>query len=466
MPRPGVRLARRIRMMFLVAPGRCLRLIAATLSLLWLGACGSATSTKLGSSSGFDSSQQPPPIEVAQAPGDGEIQDRLVRIFGQLEGLEDVRVRVREGVVQLGGTTASASLERQAVDVATRVRGVVQVNDEIVQPRGGWGVLSPLRGMLLRAGRGTLQVLPRLGAGVIVFLPFALLSLLLRRWRHPLRLFGVSALSGGIVRAGLRVLTIVLGIVLALDVIGIIGIVGAVFGALGLLGIVSGFVFKDWVANYLPAVALGLHPPFKAGDLIQLGPHEGRVVRITPRATVLMTSDGEEVRLPNALSLREPMINYSHHGKRRLRFTVPFAPYADLRLAHDVGRRTLLAIRGIVAEPPPFMRTRALEHDRIEVEFFAWVDQSKVNFRTAESNAKRAVFEALAEHHVPLPVETLLIDRPPKPQAVAHEGAAPPDAAEELDRVFLDQQLQAARADPRERDLLEEGSSHRRAPDA
>jgi small conductance mechanosensitive channel len=255
------------------------------------------------------------------------------------------------------------------------------------------------------------------------------------------------------------VLVLVTGLVLALDVIGIIGIVGAVFGALGLIGIIAGFVFKDWVANYLPGLALGLNPPFKAGDLIQLGPHEGRVVRITPRATVLMTSDGEEVRLPNALSLREPMINYSHHGTRRLRFTVPLAPFADLHRAHEVGHRTLREIHGIVAEPPPFMRTRALEHDRIEVEFFAWVDQGEVNFRTVESTAKRAVFEALAEHHVPLPVETLIIERPPKPRAVAAEhAAAPPDAAEDLDRAFLDDQLRAARAATGERDLLEEGS--------
>jgi small conductance mechanosensitive channel len=437
--------------------------VVATLSVLWVGC--SVASTDLKSPSASEKSR-PPPIEVTQAPADGEIRDRLVGILQQMEGLEDVRVRVREGVVQLAGTTATASLEQQAVDVAMRVRGVVHVNDEIAQPHGAWGVLAPLGRMLRGLGRGTLEVLPRLGSAAIVFVPFVLLSLLLRRWRRPLHVLGVSALSGGIMRAGLRVLVLVIGFVLALDMLGIMGMVGAVFGALGLLGIVAGLVFKDWVANYLPGVALGLHPPFKAGDLIQLGPHEGRVVRITPRATVLMTSDGEEVRLPNARSLREPMINYSHHDKRRLRFKVPLAPYADLRLAHDVGRRTLLALRGIVAELPPFMRTCALEHDRIEVEFFAWIDQREVNFRTVESTAKRAVFQALAEHHVPLPVETLIIERSPWPRAAPERVGPPPDTAEDLDRAFLDEQLRAARAEPHERDLLEEGRSDRPDRDA
>lgn len=72
------------------------------------------------------------------------------------------------------------------------------------------------------------------------------------------------------------------------------------------------------------------------------------------------------------------------------------------------------------------------------------------------------MFEALAAHHVPLPVETLIIERPPAPRTLAPELAAPPsDAAEDLDRAFLDEQLRAARATTGERDLLDEGARRR-----
>jgi len=73
------------------------------------------------------------------------------------------------------------------------------------------------------------------------------------------------------------------------------------------------------------------------------------------------------------------------------------------RFAQEVGCATLLAIHGVVKEPPPFMRVRALERDLIEVEFFAWVAQHDVNFRTVESAARRLVFESLTDHGVRCP---------------------------------------------------------------
>ena len=403
---------------------------------------------------------EPRAISVQPAP-DREIEERLTGIFGQIEGLGDVRVRVRDGVVHLDGSTETATLERQAVGLAERVEGVAHVDEEITLPSGAGAFFAPMGRTLQRMARGALAVLPRVGAALIVLLPFALLALLLGRWRRPLHVFGVSSLSGGITRAALRWITFVVGLLLALDVLGIVGIVGAVFGALGLLGLVAGFVFKDWVADYLPGVLLGMHPPFRAGDLVQIGSHEGRVVRITPHVTVLMTPDGEEVRVPNSKSFRETMINFSQHRERRLRFPVTLAPQADLRLAQDLGRRALLSIRGVLAEPPPFMRTRTLERNSIEVEFFAWVDQEVINFRTAESTAKRVVFTSLAEHGLPLPEERLIVHQrsAPAPRGQLGPQPSPVDPAEDRDQAFVDEQLKLARAAVGERDLLSEASS-------
>jgi len=411
-----------------------------------------------------ESSEKRPRSSIGlQRPPDQEIQQRLAGILRQIDGLEDVTVRVHEGVVHLAGTTETAALEQRALIIAMRLEHVAYVNDEITQPAGMGGIAAAVVRTLARMGRGTREVLPRLGSAVIVFLPFAVLSLLLARWRRPFRVFGVSALRGGILRATLRWLMLGIGLVLALDLLGIAGIVGAVFGALGIVGLVAGFVFKDWIAQHLPGLSLGLHPPFQAGDLIQLGKHEGRVVRITPRATVLMTPDGEEVRLPNSMSFHEPLVNYSHHRVRRLRFTLALAPRADFQIAQEAGCATLRAIHGVVQEPPPFMRIRALERDLIEVEFFAWVAQHEINFRTVESMAKRLVFESLTDHGVPLPEKTLIVHRPPAPKrggvARAADGST---AAEDQDRAFVDEQLAQARAVRGERDLLEDSKPARR----
>jgi small-conductance mechanosensitive channel len=408
--------------------------------------------------------QERPPMISLQRPADQEIERRLLGILSQVDGLHDVHVRVREGVVQLRGETDSFALEQHAGAIASRLEGVVHVNNDLRQRSGLHGLFAPTWRTLGRIGRAALNLLPQLSAAILVFVPFLLLAFGLGRWRRPLQWLGVRQLTGSLVRFALRGALVVTGLLLALDILGIMGIVGAVVGALGLLGLVAGFAFKDWVANYFPGMMLGLHPPFKAGDLVQVGAYEGRVVRITPRATVLMTTDGEEVRIPNGFLFHQTLINFSHHRERRLRIVMPLSPRAGLQAAQALGRRALLGLHGVLGDPPPFMRTRALGRDLVEVEYFAWVDQQMANFRTVESRARRVVHEALAEGGVPLPEDSLVVRfRRARLMADEHGDEAVADQAEQLDQAFLDRQLDHARIANGERDLLEEGSSPARA---
>jgi len=402
------------------------------------------------------------PAISLQRPADQEIQQRLSGIYAQVNGLEEVRVRVEEGVVHLEGSVASFELEQRAVAIANRLEEVVHVASEITSTSSR-GLRSSIGRSLGRLAHGAVELLPQLIAAAVAFLPFLVLSMALGRWRHPFRVLGARQLTGSIVRFVLRGLLLFGGLLLAFDVLGIMGIVGAVVGALGLFGLVAGIAFKDWIANYFPGMMLGLHPPFQSGDLVQIGDYEGRVIKITPRATVLMTTDGEELRIPNSMLFQEPLINTSSHPMRRLRITMPVSPQADLRLAQELGRQALLELDGVASDPPPFLRTRALTRDEIEVEFFAWIDQDAVNFRTLESRARRAVIEALPRGGVPLAEPTFVVQLRDRP-SLEHEGDGAentPDDPERRDQRFLDEQFEDARRrlSEGERDLLAEGSA-------
>ena len=123
------------------------------------------------------------------------------------------------------------------------------------------------------------------------------------------------------------------------------GLVGALVGALGIAGVVAGLAFKDRFGNYLPRLLLGLHPQFQPGDLIEVDNLEGRVIRVSP-LTVLLTVNGEELRIPNTLLYRQTIINYSHRRERRLHFSLPLSPTADLDGAEDAGTDALRSIHG------------------------------------------------------------------------------------------------------------------------
>ena len=389
------------------------------------------------------------PTIPASPPDDKALEQRLAGIFSEIEGLAHLRVRVRNGVVHLAGTTETVARERLALDLADRLEGVVHIDNDIVQEARLLERFAPALRRLGRASRTAITMLPLLITAIAVLAASVFLARLLGRWRHPFHRLGVRKLTGNLIRSALRALLVAVGIWLALQILGLVPNAGAVLGALGLVALLGSLAFRDWVQNYMPGVLLGLHPPFSTGDLVRIGEREGRVVRITPSATVLLSTDGEEVRVPNAALFREPLINFSHHPRRRLRFIVELSPRADLRDARELGRRALLGVPGVLDEPPPFMRTRSLERDTIEIEYFAWVDQERTDFRTAESRARSVVFEALTRHRVPRPSDTLTLQ--------FAEGDA-----EERDRAFLDEQLVHARSAD-ERDLLEEGRRPRRS---
>lgn len=88
---------------------------------------------------------------------------------------------------------------------------------------------------------------------------------------------------------------------MALDLLEATALVGAVAGTAGLAGLALGFAFKDIVENYLAGLLLAFQRPFDKNDHVTVEDHAGKVVRLTPRETILMTMDGNHVRVPNAV---------------------------------------------------------------------------------------------------------------------------------------------------------------------
>ena len=89
-----------------------------------------------------------------------------------------------------------------------------------------------------------------------------------------------------------------IGILIALDLLGASSLVGAVLGSAGVIGLVLGFAFKDIAENYIAGILLSLRRPFAPGDHVVVDRvHEGKVVALTSRATLLMTLDGNQVAL-------------------------------------------------------------------------------------------------------------------------------------------------------------------------
>jgi small-conductance mechanosensitive channel len=396
--------------------------------------------------------ERPGPTISVNPPSDAAVQRRIQDLLSAL-GAGQLVVEVRSGIVRLGGHAESLAQREQAVGLAERVDGVVLVRNEVEVASDVRGQLGPVWAKARRYLGAALGFLPVLAIAIAAFAAFALFASAVGRWDRLFRRLGLSPLATDIVRIALRALLLVAGIVVALDVLGLSAFVGTVVGAVGLLSVVAGIAFRDVVANHLPGIMLGFSPPFASGDHVRIGQHEGRVVRVTPRETILVGLDGQQLRIPNVRLLQEPIVNLERHRERRLAVTLDVALSADLRRVRDIGRETLLTLPGVLKEPRPFMRALSVGADQVRIAFFAWANQREVSFLDLESRARQAVMEALLAAEVPFPIQEIAVHPPPAPTSRTLDG----EEQDERERTLLDAHFREEQAAPGERDLLREG---------
>lgn len=204
-------------------------------------------------------------------------------------------------------------------------------------------------------------------------------------------------------RTTIRWLVTLGGILLALEVLNATALVGAVLGTAGLLGVALGFAFKDILENYLAGILMSVRQPFAPRDHVVIEGNEGIVVALTSRATILMTLDGNHLRLPNALVFRGVTINYTRNPSRRFEFDVGIGVNEDLMQAQKIGITQLQVLEGVMDKPPPRAFISALGDSNVMVRFHGWVDQRSHDFIQVKSESIRRVKLALEDAGMDMP---------------------------------------------------------------
>lgn len=225
-------------------------------------------------------------------------------------------------------------------------------------------------------------------------------------------------------RTTTRWVVLLIGILVALEIMDATALVGAVLGTAGVLGVALGFAFKDILENYLAGILMSVRQVFTPRDHVVIDGNEGIVVSMSSRATILMTLDGNHLRLPNALVFRGVTLNYTRNPNRRFTFDVGIGVDEDLVLAQQLGVDELKQVDGVLETPPPRAFINALGESSVQVTFHGWVDQRSHDFLRVRSEAIRRTKLAMesADMDMPEPIYRVQIsERKEKP---AHEARA------------------------------------------
>jgi MscS family membrane protein len=119
-----------------------------------------------------------------------------------------------------------------------------------------------------------------------------------------------------LIKKALAALVIVFGVLMVIKSQGID--VAAVLTGLGIGGLAFAFAAQDTIANLFGSMVVVLDHPFKVGDYVKVGAHEGTVEDIGLRSTKLRTPARTLIVVPNKSMASEAVTNLSRMPQRRV----------------------------------------------------------------------------------------------------------------------------------------------------
>jgi small conductance mechanosensitive channel len=354
---------------------------------------------------------------------DTDLAEAVQSRLKSLDGLDAVSVEVEAGVVRLTGTVSSMRAWRQAEEQASTIPGVAEVLNDLEIKTDVIKQVGALQETVSRAA----NFAPVIGFALAVLLLFIGLNWLVGRWDSMFSRVTSNRFVQDMLRSGVRIALVLTGVVLALYILDATTIAGALVGSAGIVGIAIGFALRNLVENYMASLLLSLRQPFEPNDHVDIDGFEGRVVRLSSRATVLMTLDGNHIRIPNGRVFKAVILNYTRNPRRRFDFTIGVAGDADLAAAQDIGVDVLQRIPGVLDDPAPSSMIVEVGDSSMPIRFFGWVDQEVTNFGRARSEAIRLVKDAMEAAGMELPEPIYRVRTEPFHPTQSRHPATTPD---------------------------------------
>ena len=246
---------------------------------------------------------------------------------------------------------------------------------------------------------------------------------------------------------------------IALDILNATALLGTILGAAGIVGLAIGFAVRDTVENFIASVMLSFRQPFRPNDTVEIEGDVGKVISLTSRATILLSFDGNQIRIPNSMVFKSRIINYTRNTERRFTFDVGVAPASDLAAAKALALETINKLPFVLATPAPAIWIETIGDSTIGIRVTGWIDQHETGFALARGEAIRHVLIAFDSAGIEMPEPTFRVvsssDKPAapaKPAVVIREVET--EDVQSTQNEALEKIVDQERAERADKDLL------------
>ncbi len=348
------------------------------------------------------------PAKVAVQPvaHDEEIRQRLQNVMQATGWFSAPEVNVADGVVFLSGRAETLEIRKWAGDLARNTQDVVAVVNRIeVSTPSAWD-FSGARSGLSGLSRDVIRSLPFLLVALLILAMSAGAGWLTARGTRKFLSGRIRAkLLRGVLAGALGVIVFLAGTYVVLRVSGLTQLALTIVGGTGLVGLAVGIAFRDITENFLASIFLSVQRPFETGDLVEIAGVTGYVQQLNIRTTVLLTTDGNLVQVPNAVVYKSTLKNFTATPNRRENFVVGIGYDSPIDEAQAVALKVLVDHPAVLKEPEPWVLADDLGKATVNLRIYFWINGHEHSWLKVRSSVIRLVKRAYQQHGISMPDE-------------------------------------------------------------
>ncbi len=249
---------------------------------------------------------------------------------------------------------------------------------------------------------------PEIAVGLAIFILFVFIGLLAGRGlKKLLSRTRLSPIKTQLMRRLTRWGFYLIGLTIALNIMGLTKAASSILAAGGILTVVLGFAFREIGENLLAGFFMSFSRSFDVGDLIESNGIRGIVRQINIRDVHVRAADGIDIFIPSAMIYKNPLHNFTRDGLRRTSFVIGIDYRDDLAQAQKLVLNSLCETEGIIEVPAPTVQASNFTANYIELEVFFWINtfSEHADLSAIRTSAMEQAKQVLLEHDYTLSSE-------------------------------------------------------------
>ncbi|MBN2805052.1 MAG: mechanosensitive ion channel, partial [Prolixibacteraceae bacterium] len=173
---------------------------------------------------------------------------------------------------------------------------------------------------------------------------------------------------------------------------------------IGALGIGIGFGLQNITNNFISGIIILFERPVKVGDRVEVDDLAGNIVKISARATTIITNDNIAVIVPNSDLTSKRVINWSHNNRNvRLQFPVGVSYKEDPEKIKMLLTEVALENQGVLTDPPPSVLFDSFGESSLDFVLMVWTAEFSDIPMVLKSQLYYAIFKKFKEHQIEIP---------------------------------------------------------------